>query len=270
MPENSTRAGYAKSMLNSAYEVDSCGLGVQKQLVGYLVNGVAQIGLRSHLQRALHAGTNSGLLTKAADYGEQVFGLGYPTRVANDVRTLKYTARDLDNFVLRTFAKGPRYTPAENMGISSHEAVELFGSLAAEAYFSRSLSRHAVGKFLQYGLGAEFEKTLRVEGVIFDKERFTGAMERVMIGDARKKCISFHAGKLAVMALVTELAQSALVKEIGAQGRDDWFAELKSDTRLLGQWKGLFNEDVPTPDVLIQSSILSIKQGRSVFLRPNA
>ena len=100
----------------------------------------------------------------------------------------------------------------------------------------------------------EFEKTLHTERVVFNSERLVGDTESVMLGVARKECVSFHSGKLSIMALVTELADSALVTETGTRGYSAWFSGLMSDTRLREQWKKLLYEDLQTPEKLVLSS----------------
>ncbi|MBI4177692.1 MAG: hypothetical protein HY516_05010 [Candidatus Aenigmarchaeota archaeon] len=264
MSDEISRADYARSLLASAYDPDS--MGAQTQLVWCLVNGVAQIGLRSHLQRALHAGADSDLLTNAIKYGRQIFSPGYFTQVNNRKNQCGYDARELGHLTLRTLATGSHSAPTGSMGISMHEVMELFGSLAAKGYFSRSPSRHAVEKYMKEGMPA-FERTLHVERVVFDRERLTGDTERVMLGDARKEYVSFHAGKLSIMALVTELADSTLVKETGKRGRDDWFDGMKQDAKLMGEWKNLFFEDLPAPDALVSSSRAVAEEART-FVDP--
>lgn len=254
MTDDMTKADYAKSMLKSAYDVGSCGLGVQRQLVTQMVNDPSQIMARSYLGRALLAGADTNLIGHATNFGKRVFSMGHAINVEHGVREMRYNAKDLENFVLRTLAKGIAYAGAGDLKFSLHEAVDLFGALATKGYFSRLPSRHAVEKYLQHGMDMQFGATLSTEGVTFDYQRLSGDMENVMLGDARKKCVKFHSGKLSVMAHITDLAQAALVEEIGAQGRDDWFAGMKQDARLAEKWKELFDEDLPTPDALISSS----------------
>ncbi len=269
MPENSVRVDYAKAMLESAYDIDSWGLGVQKHLVKSLVHDPAQVGKSRYLSRALHAGAASGLIACATAYGFDVYGKNYDANVQNSLRDLKYAQNSLDGFVFRTLANDVNYAQTRgNLGLNNlHETMGIFESLYRKGYFSRPPSRHAVEKYLRYGI-MEFSATLGRESVMVDFKRLDRDKEAVMLGDARKECVSFHSNKLGVMAWVAELANSVLPEELGAFGYKAWIKSITQDAKLSASWKELFNEDVPAPDALVSSSRKLVVEAKK-FVNPN-
>ncbi len=262
MPENLTRASYAGSILRAAYDVSSCGIGVQRQLVTLLVNDPSLVRASDYLERALLAGTGSNLIVNAKTTGKDVFQPGDANNVKAMLQSLGHDCRDFEHSVLGALA-GADYAQARSIKLSLHEAVGLFTTLAGKYYFSRPPSRRAVERYLMYGMGMEFAETLGREGVKLDHQRLFGDMEEVMLDSARKGCVEFHSGKLTVMRYIVNLADLALAKEAGASGYSEWLNGLKQDTRLTEKWKELFDEGLPMPDALISSSRKAVEEANA-------
>ncbi len=246
MDKETSRADYARRSLQSAYDLSSCGMGVQRQLVSFLMNKPDEVRNRKYLVESLVAGTGSNLIAFGSEKTFLPSGL---MAVKGALHALDQNYHELNNSLWKSLAYGKAFSDSDKSPFTISELPHFFESLVQKGYISRMPSTKAAETFLAYGFQTLFGRALLKEGADYDPEKIIRDEQELMLGDARKASVGFHAQKLGTMILIAEQSLTALKHETG---EGDY---LPRNPTLLKNWKRLFEEDVPPVSGLISTSM---------------
>ncbi|MCX6814876.1 MAG: hypothetical protein NTY20_04485 [Candidatus Aenigmarchaeota archaeon] len=248
---NPTRAESAEGIVENAYDLSSIGIGIQRQLVDYIVHNPEGIRNRGYLSDALISGTNSNLIAAASVEAEETFSPEGLASVKSALQSLRKNHKELEYKLWRRLAYDIPFKGSGQDYLEMQEALGILESLSRKGYFSKPPSKKAVEKFLRGWNTMGFGAALVKEDIEFDYEKMAGDVQEVMLHEGRNDSAGFHSHKLGSMVIITEQALEVLPsKMIGYRPE-------------MPRWKDLFNEDVPPVRILLESSKKVIEEAMS-------
>jgi len=239
----------AENILASSYALSSCGIGVQRQLVNYLVDNPPMILEEDCLVETLDTGYTSNMLT-AKVILEEAFEKSIYLAINRRVDELREAWKKLESGLWKVLAYGSDFNDTDDSSSDFEELKKMFENLVGKGYFSEIPPENIMLHFLSEGADMKFGLELSKVNIEFDYDKLKTESHKQMLGKGRKDYTGFHAGKLILMA---DVANEALLVRKNETEEPDYIPEAS------GRWRELFNEDKPPITQLIKSAHESAK-----------
>lgn len=247
----------AEGLLESSYDLSSCGIGVERQFTDYLAHRPGDIGDIDYLDRNVLMDGRSNLISSPSLWSEEhtCFDRETLRRLRKGLKELHAEERQLYDAFLNHHVTGSPFNGPVDYEWNGETAGEFLDMLYENGYMTDikpSESDDIVSQFLRFGISIGVISEIIHSGGNIDIARIENARKAFIYGDGKESYLRFHTRKLHLMADIADEALKVWKRETG---NNDYVLKPGEDgERWRSNWEKMFDEEMPPATELIRSA----------------